>query len=505
MVRTGLPPELHNAAQAELEFLLGEPVAFHVSEGHELFQPDEVKLQEKLELPKSQQAQRLEPKPQQPSSEHWARELSLEAHSPETLQEHHVYADSALVRLVNSLIVEAHEQGALDIHIEPDATHDKLRIRMRRDGRLSNYLELPGAWRQPLVARIKVMCDLDIAERRKPQDGKIRFERFGPLALELRVVTMPTSQGQEDVVLRLLHSAKPRPLGALDLSPAHLAGLQQLVQKPHGLLLCVGPTGSGETTTLHALLQELNTPERKIWTAEDPVEITQSGLRQMQVHAHIGLTFASALRSMLRADPDVIMVGEIRDRETADMAVEASLTGHLVLSTLHTNSAAETLVRLNDLGLDAFALSDSLVGVMAQRLVRRVCSDCVQWQPMPGETLHTLMQWAQQDLPTDHPWRENAALHAHWQHELGIQHPWMQAYAPGCKACGGSGLRGRVALHELLVCSPAVKALIQQRASSAAIRQVAAQQGASSLLQDGVSKVLLGLTTLAEVRAATLG
>lgn len=439
------------------------------------------------------------------SAQHWADQLAHAAEPTQALHDHHLYADSPLVRLVNSLIEEAHAQGASDIHIEPDAAEDTVRIRLRRDGRLAHYLQLPGAWRQPLVARIKVMCDLDIAERRKPQDGKIRFERFAPLALELRVVTMPTAQGQEDVVLRLLHSAKPRPLDALDLSPAHLAGLQQLIQKPHGLLLCVGPTGSGKTTTLHALLQQLNTPDRKIWTAEDPVEITQRGLRQMQVQAHVGLSFADALRSLLRADPDVIMVGEIRDRETADMAVEASLTGHLVLSTLHTNSAAETLVRLNDLGLDAFALSDSLVGVMAQRLVRRVCPDCVHWQPMPNDTLHTLTEWAQQDLPPEHPWRDTAALHAHWQHHMGIEQPWMQAHAPGCKACGGTGLRGRVALHELLVCSPGVKGLIQQRASSAAIRQAAAQQGATSLLQDGVTKVLKGLTTLAEVRAATLG
>ena len=504
LVQTGLAAECHDMVVQELQFLLGHPVqlrtasVLNASPEGPIHQHFATKTQTNLQSTAAQQPQAL-------TAEHWALQLSQEAEPIATLQEHHLYANSPLVSLVNRLIVEAYELGASDIHIEPNAADDTVQIRLRCDGRLAPYLTLPGAWRQPLVARIKVMCDLDIAERRKPQDGKMVFERFAPLPLELRVVTLPTAQGQEDIVLRILHSAKPRPLEALDMSVAHMEVLQQLIQKPHGLLLCVGPTGSGKTTTLHALLQRLNTPDRKIWTAEDPVEITQSGLRQIQVHPRIGWTFAEALRSMLRADPDVIMVGEIRDRETADMAVEASLTGHLVLSTLHTNSAAETLVRLNDLGLDAFALSDSLVGVMAQRLVRRVCSDCVQWQPMPGEMLHTLTQWAQQDLPTDHPWRDNAALHAHWQHELGIQHPWMQAHAPGCKACGGSGLRGRVALHELLVCSPAVKALIQQRASSAAIRQVAAQQGASSLLQDGVSKVLLGLTTLAEVRAATLG
>ena len=520
LVHTSLSAEQAVGAAQELQFLLGQPVQLQPLVPMDVAEIEAVYsvharpashpvLPQQAEEPSDHRDELWadsgrEPKPAT-SAQHWAQQLAHAAEPTQALHDHHLYADSPLVRLVNSLIEEAHAQEASDIHIEPDAAEDTVRIRLRRDGRLAHYLELPGAWRQPLVARIKVMCDLDIAERRKPQDGKIRFERFAPLALELRVVTMPTAQGQEDVVLRLLHSAEPRPLDALDLSPAHLAGLQQLIQKPHGLLLCVGPTGSGKTTTLHALLQQLNTAERKIWTAEDPVEITQSGLRQMQVQAHFGLSFADALRSLLRADPDVIMVGEIRDRETADMAVEASLTGHLVLSTLHTNSAAETLVRLNDLGLDAFALSDSLVGVMAQRLVRRVCPDCVQWQPMPSKTLDTLTEWAQQDLPPEHPWRDTAALHAHWQHHMGIEQPWMQAHAPGCKACGGTGLRGRVALHELLVCSPAVKGLIQQRASSAAIRQAAAQQGATSLLQDGVTKVLQGLTTLAEVRAATLG
>lgn len=501
LVATSLAADSHDAAVQELQFLLGHPVqlraapvleASHSETVHQQFVP---KAQARPEPVAAQQ-------PKQLTAKDWALQLSQEAQPTALLQEHHLYADSPLVSLVNRLIVEAYELGASDIHIEPNAADDTVQIRLRRDGRLAPYLSLPGAWRQPLVARIKVMCDLDIAERRKPQDGKILFERFAPLAIELRVVTLPTAQGQEDIVLRLLHSAKPRPLEALDLSVAHMEVLQQLIQKPHGLLLCVGPTGSGKTTTLHALLQRLNTPDRKIWTAEDPVEITQSGLRQIQVHPRIGWTFAEALRSLLRADPDVIMVGEIRDRETADMAVEASLTGHLVLSTLHTNSAAETLVRLNDLGLDAFALSDSLVGVMAQRLVRRVCPDCAQRQPIDSETLHALTQWAQQDLPREHPWRDALALHAHWQQTYG---PLQLAHTPGCESCGGTGLKGRVALHEVLVCSAEVKTLIQQRASSRAIRQAVAEQGGSSLLQDGVDKVLQGLTTLAEVRAATLG
>jgi type II secretory ATPase GspE/PulE/Tfp pilus assembly ATPase PilB-like protein len=502
-VQTGLPAAQAEAVSLELQFLLGQPVLLYPHASVREFEVEAV-YEKRLALkPVASVLSAAVVTPNTPpTAHHWAQQLTHEASPLQGMHEQVIDADSPLVRMVNSLIQEAYAQGVSDIHIEPDAVSDTVRVRLRQDGRLKNYLELPGAWRQPLVARIKVMSDLDIAERRKPQDGKIRFERFAPLALELRVVTMPTAQGQEDVVLRLLHATQARSLDALDLSPAHRQGLQSLIQKPHGMLLCVGPTGSGKTTTLHALLQLLNTPERKIWTAEDPVEITQRGLRQIQVHPRIGWTFADALRSLLRADPDVIMVGEIRDRETADMAVEASLTGHLVLSTLHTNSAAETLVRLNDLGLDAFALSDSLVGVMAQRLVRRVCPNCVQWQRMDADTLDTLTQWAQQDLPSGHPWRDAPVLHAKWQHTYG---PLRQAQASGCADCGGTGLRGRVALHELLVCSPEIKTLIQHRASSAALRQAAALQGATSLLQDGVDKVLQGLTTLAEVRAATLG
>lgn len=509
LVDTALGAEEGKAAIDELQFLLGQPVQVQyqkwvtVDDIQALYsEPDEHSLSTDRSSIHLEKSKEVASGHRSQGTQHWAQQLARETEPTQALNEHHLYADSPLVRLVNSLIEEAHAQGASDIHIEPDGVDEAVHIRLRRDGRLVPYLTLAGAWRQPLVARIKVMCDLDIAERRKPQDGKIRFERFGSLPLELRVVTMPTAQGQEDVVLRLLHSAQARPLDALDLSPAHRSGLQSLIQKPHGMLLCVGPTGSGKTTTLHALLQQLNTPERKIWTAEDPVEITQRGLRQIQVHPHIGWTFAQALRSLLRADPDVIMVGEIRDRETADMAVEASLTGHLVLSTLHTNSAAETLVRLNDLGLDTFALSDSLMGVMAQRLVRRVCSNCVQWQPMDPDMRQTLMQWTQQDLAPEHPWHSEATLLSHWQARYGVL---QQAHLTGCEACGGTGLRGRVALHELLVCTAEIKSLIQHRASSVALRQAAAEQGATSLLQDGVDKVLQGLTTLAEVRAATMG
>ncbi len=275
------------------------------------------------------------------------------------------------------MIAEAHAQGVSDIHVETQPGREKVRIRFRKDGHLKPYLELPHTYRSAVVARLKIMCDLDISERRKPQDGKINFVRFAPgHRLELRVATIPTNNGLEDVVLRLLASARPMPMDRLGLSPQNLARLRHAVDRPYGLVLCVGPTGSGKTTTLHSALGHINTPARKIWTAEDPIEITQAGLRQVQVNPKIDWTFAKALRSFLRADPDVIMVGEIRDRETAQMAIEASLTGHLVLSTLHTNSAPETVTRLLDMGMDPFNFGDSLLAVVAQRLVRRLCPHC---------------------------------------------------------------------------------------------------------------------------------
>ncbi|MBW8893690.1 MAG: Flp pilus assembly complex ATPase component TadA, partial [Burkholderiales bacterium] len=292
-------------------------------------------------------------------------------------------SDNSLVRLINSMIIEAHNQGVSDIHIETYPGRDKLKIRFRRDGVLQPYLELPHTYRNAMIARIKIMCDLDISERRKPQDGKINFARFSSQhKLELRVATIPTSNGLEDVVMRLLASSRPIPLERIGLTAANLAALQLAVSRPYGMVLCVGPTGSGKTTTLHSALSHINTPERKIWTAEDPVEITQAGLRQVQVNPKIDWTFAKALRAFLRADPDVIMVGEIRDEETAEIAVEASLTGHLVLSTLHTNSAPETITRLLDMGMDPFNFADSLLAVLAQRLVRRSCTSCQTAEPL---------------------------------------------------------------------------------------------------------------------------
>jgi type II secretory ATPase GspE/PulE/Tfp pilus assembly ATPase PilB-like protein len=422
----------------------------------------------------------------------------------ETLEDRPIeQSDNSLVRLINNMIIEAHAQGVSDIHLECQPGREKVRVRFRKDGVLAPYLELPPSYRSALVARIKVMCELDISERRKPQDGKINFAKFSPQhKLELRVATIPTHSGLEDVVMRLLASAKPLPLEQLGLSAQNLSQLRAAVGRPYGLVLCVGPTGSGKTTTLHSVLGAINTPDRKIWTAEDPVEITQAGLRQVQVNPKIDWTFAKALRAFLRADPDVIMVGEIRDQETAEIAIEASLTGHLVLSTLHTNSAAETVTRLLDMGADPFNFGDSLLAVLAQRLVRRLCGACRRHEPMSvAERDELLDDHLHAFAVEQRPARE--AVLADWlashAHEGQLQH----YHSPGCPKCEGTGFKGRAGLHELLVVSREVRHLIQTGARAEAILQQGQREGLRTLRQDGLAKVLAGITSLAEVRASS--
>lgn len=434
----------------------------------------------------------------------WMLAAELAGGEPRSVEEEQSIeqSDNTLVRLINSMITEAYHQRASDIHIEPYPGREKVAIRFRIDGELRPYLELPPSYRKALIARIKIMCDLDISEHRKPQDGKITFAKFSGLPIELRVATIPTAHGLEDVVMRLLTGFKVVPLESLDLAPRNLQQLERLIARPYGLFLCVGPTGSGKTTTLHSALQRLNRPNRKIWTAEDPVEITQHGLRQIQVNPKIGWNFAVALRALLRADPDVIMVGEIRDAETAEIAIEASLTGHLVLSTLHTNSAAETIVRLNDLGIDSFSLADSLQGVLAQRLVRRLCPSCVQSRPMTPERLHEITEDYQSALPAGHALRDSRMLHAEWLQRHAVDGRLPEYHAAGCDHCAHTGYLGRLALHELLVGTPAVRELVQRRARSAEIRELAIAEGMLTLRQDGIDKVLAGQTSLAEVRAS---
>jgi type II secretory ATPase GspE/PulE/Tfp pilus assembly ATPase PilB-like protein len=397
--------------------------------------------------------------------------------------------DAAVVRLVNQILVDAFRRGASDIHIEPNGPHAPMIVRFRVDGECSAYHELSGRLGPPVVARVKIMSDLDIAERRKPQDGKVRF-LIGTTPLELRVATLPTVGGNEDVVLRLLPAAKPRPLEQMALSSRNLRELKTLLAKPYGLLLCVGPTGSGKTTTLHSALGSINTVDMKIWTAEEPVEITQPGLRQVQVNRKIGLDFAAAMRSFLRADPDVIMVGEMRDKETSLVAVEASLTGHLVLSTLHTNSAPDTVVRLLDMGLDPFGFADSLLGVLAQRLVRGLCPECRQaGAPTPTEMDAMVGAFGGPDAFAQRFDLDRADQVAVWA-------------AVGCESCEGTGYQSRIALHELLVADDALRAAIARRASIDEIRALASRGGMGTLLQDGVEKAVLGDTDMRQVLAA---
>jgi type II secretory ATPase GspE/PulE/Tfp pilus assembly ATPase PilB-like protein len=411
-------------------------------------------------------------------------------------------SDNSLVRLINSMILEAKSQGVSDIHVECPTGRDKVRIRFRRDGQLKPYMELPHNYRQALIARIKIMCDLDISERRKPQDGKISFGRYVPGSkLELRVATIPTAGGVEDAVLRLLASAKPLPLEQLGLSPANQARFQAAVQRPNGMVLCVGPTGSGKTTTLHSAMGYINTPERKIWTAEDPVEITQSGLRQVQVNPKIDWTFAKALRAFLRADPDVIMVGEIRDKETAQMAVEASLTGHLVMSTLHTNSAPETVTRLLDMGMDPFNFADALLLVLAQRLVRRLCPKCKREEDAGDDFIDELAHDWQHAVADPEGRTGSAALRDEWLERFGHEGRFKRWHAVGCPACDGTGYRGRAGIHEMMGVSRPLRRLIQTGARAEELLAEAQRDGLRTLRQDGIEKVLAGVTTIDEVRA----
>ncbi|MFM2262850.1 MAG: hypothetical protein RI959_1526 [Pseudomonadota bacterium] len=412
-------------------------------------------------------------------------------------------SDNSLVRLINTMIVDAYVKGASDIHIETHPNKRKVRIRLRKDGRLLPYMELPHTYRSALVARIKIMCDLDISERRKPQDGKIDFSKYSPQhRLELRVATIPTQGNAEDVVMRLLASAKPIPLTALGLTPENLKGLEDAVSRPYGMVLCVGPTGSGKTTTLHSVLQQLNTPDRKIWTAEDPIEISNPDLRQVQVNPKIDWTFAKALRAFLRADPDIIMVGEIRDQETAQMAIEASLTGHMVLSTLHTNSAPETITRLLDMGMDPFNFADSLLAVLAQRLVRKLCNECKASEPADDAFVDEVVADYLHAFPPS--LRGDAAqLKAEWLEQYGKGGQFTRYHAKGCTACENTGYKGRLGLHELMTTDNKLRRMIQTSARAAELQEAAMSDGHfRTLRQDGLLKVLAGLTSLDEVRAS---
>jgi type II secretory ATPase GspE/PulE/Tfp pilus assembly ATPase PilB-like protein len=399
--------------------------------------------------------------------------------------------DSAVIRLANQLIMDAYKARASDIHVEPYGGQKDTVIRFRVDGTCSEYQKIPGAFRRAIVTRIKIMAQLDIAERRKPQDGKIRFKTADGREIELRVATIPTANANEDVVMRILTASEPMPIDKLGMTERNLRELQKLAAKPYGLILCVGPTGSGKTTTLHSILGSINKPERKIWTAEDPVEITQYGLRQVQVNPKIGFTFAQAMRAFLRADPDVIMVGEMRDEETASTGIEASLTGHLVLSTLHTNSSVETVIRLLDMGLDPFNFADALLGVLAQRLVKRLCTECrTEYHPDRTEF---------DELAEGYGGADAFA-------QLGVKYDaaFVLYKSKGCANCTRSGYRGRAAIHELLVATDEMKRLVQSKARVAEMLTLARAEGMTTLVQDGVLKSLQGLTDFRQVKAVAI-
>jgi len=395
-------------------------------------------------------------------------------------------SDSIIMQLVNKIINDACNRRTSDIHVEPNISKKNVEVRFRVDGDCAVYQTLPFNYRAAIVSRIKIMANLDITVKRLPQDGKIKFKRSNGEEIELRTATIPTQGGVEDVVMRILAKSEVLGMDSVGLSPRNYQELAGIIAKPYGIILVVGPTGSGKTTTLHAALHHINTPEKKIWTAEDPVEISQYGLRQVQVQPKIGFDFSAAMRSFLRADPDVIMVGEMRDFETAKIGVEASLTGHLVFSTLHTNSAPETIIRLLDMGIDPLNFADSLLGIAAQRLVRTLCKNC-------KTSYH----------PTQKEYDELAEIYGekYFKKLNKLYNDKFVLYEPkGCDICDKSGYKGRMAIHELLINSDEIKRHIQKKATVETIRDTAMEEGMTTLLQDGIMKAIDGLTDVKQVR-----
>lgn len=413
------------------------------------------------------------------------------------------YADKSLEHLINSIIIDAAQQGVSDIHIECPVGGEKVRVRFRVEGHLHLHLELPPTFRVAVVGRIKFMADLDPNPSHLAQHGKITFNRFAPqFRLDLRVTTIPTAQGLEDVVLRLLTPSRALPLEGLGLSQQHYATLRETIQRPYGMVLCVGPTGAGKTTTLHALLGHINRSDIKIWTAENPIEITQPGLRQVQVNPSLDWTYPKALHAIMQADPDVILLGHLHETETARMALEVALLGRRVLSSMHSKNAPEALVHLLDMGLDPFNLADGVQVVLAQRLARRLCTQCRSITPATTEQVD---EWL-----ADHVHAVPEALcpdlslvRAQWVQRFGSEGRLQRYHSTGCKACDGTGHKGRIGFHELLRVSPTIRRLVQQRADVQTLHEQGLREGMRTLRQDGLEKMLQGITSFEEVRTVT--
>lgn len=413
--------------------------------------------------------------------------------------------DNVVVRIVNKIIEDAYRQKVSDIHIEPGMGKQKVIVRFRKDGVLATYYKFPTKYRAVFVSRIKVMAHLDISNKNKPQDGKINFRHFAPIDVELRVATIPTAGGIEDVVIRLLSGGKCMPVNAIGLSSNNLDKLLDAVSRPHGLFIVCGPTGSGKSTTLHSVLNYLNSHERKIWTAEDPVEITQAGLRQVEVNDKVGMTFAGAMRAFLRADPDIIMVGEMRDTETASTAIEASLTGHLVLSTLHTNSAAESIVRLLDMEMDPFNFADAIVGILSQRLTKTLCTSCKKsYVPEQRELEFLAVEYCREAIPdgsrSDPDDQDVLNQIELWRQNFTQKGEFTLYKAPGCLDCLDTGYRGRMGIHELLMSTPEIKKMILRKAPAAEIHYQGIESGMRTRKQDGIEKILMGYTDFSQIR-----
>ncbi len=416
-----------------------------------------------------------------------AEQLGIPEEDVETVkvEEGATEEDGPIVRLANRIIEEAVRKGATDIHVEPKET--QVLVRYRIDGSLEKSLTFPNHAKKAIVSRLKIMAECNITEHRVPQDGRIRFkEHGGRYDIELRVNVCPTVGGNEDVVMRILADSKPLPLEKMGMKPYTYEPLTAAVERPYGMILCVGPTGSGKTTTLHSTVAHINTPERKILTAENPVEITQDGLRQVQVKPEVGLTFKEALRAFLRQDPDVILVGEMRDFETCSIAVEAALTGHLLLSTLHTNNAPETITRLVDIGIDPITLSDALLVVLAQRLAKTLCKSCKEAYEPTDEQL------------------EEAGMERRDGKVFYLDQEWPEVAfhrAKGCPTCQDRGYKGRMGLHELLENNDDIKRIISTGGKVAEIRELAKANGMRELYEDGMIKVLDGSTSIHQIRA----